>query len=220
MPRLAAIDGGTYFHHRTLKEPPFARYFDRVIYVRDVPFTELDVFDVVLVPCRLNAHLIAPLAGQLLDFWKGGGTLVAMGETHQDRWLPNIRLTPTETNFWWWLEPGADLGIQIAEPEHPLFRHIDREAATWHLHGYFTTSENQLSLIETREGECILLEDSVTHAPGRLIATTLDSCYHHGSHFMPATTTFLSGFLPWLSEKVPPAASCSAGVEKRDLRPL
>jgi hypothetical protein len=33
-----------------------------------------------------------------------------------------------------------------------------------------------------------------------VLATTLDPCYHHGSHFMPATTHFLKGFLAWLKE--------------------
>ena len=31
----------------------------------------------------------------------------------------------------------------------------------------------------------------------RLIVSTLDPFYHHGSNFMPATTKFLDGFLPW-----------------------
>jgi len=201
MPTLAAIDGGTYYHHRTLYEEPFARYFDERLYVRDVPFATLEDFDIVFLPCRLNAHVIAPMAKQFIDFWRGGGTLVVMGETLQDAWLPGVRLTPVPTNFWWWLEKGADLGVRLADVEHGLFDYVDKAAATWHLHGYFTTNENQVPLIETREGECLLFEDRTTHAPGRLIATTLDPCYHHGSHFMPATTRFLAGFLAWLKEE-------------------
>lgn len=198
MARLAAIDGGTYFHHRLLREPPFARYFDGAIYVRDLPFHDLAQWDVLMVPSRLNAHLLAPMADQLLAFCRGGGTLVAMGETHQERWLPDVAVTPLETDFWWWLTPGADLGVRIARPEHPLFRYLDRAAASWHLHGYYTTTPSQVSLIETAEGRCMLFEDRESLVPGRLIATTLDPCYHHGSHFMPTTTRFLRGFLPWL----------------------
>lgn len=43
---------------------------------------------------------------------------------------------------------------------------------------------------------CLLYDDRVS-APGRLIVSTLDPFYHHGSHFMPATTRFLDGFLAW-----------------------
>lgn len=203
MPRMAGIDGGTYFHHRTMREAPFAHHFDEVIYVRDVPFADLSAYDIVLVPSRLNAHQIAPLAEQLLDFCRGGGTLVAMGETDHEKWLPNTKVTPLETNFWWWLTPGADLGVRIAKPDHRLFDYIDRAAATWHLHGYFHLAGNEVSLIEESNGNCMLFEDATTYAPGRLVATTLDPCYHHGSHFMPATSRFLHGFLRWLKDGEP-----------------
>ena len=43
----------------------------------------------------------------------------------------------------------------------------------------------------------LLYVDEVT-TPGRMIVTSLDPCYHHGSHFMPATTRFLAAFLPAL----------------------
>lgn len=201
MPTIAAVDGGTYFHHRTLREPPFGDYFDAIVYVRDVPAADLSGYDTLFLPCRLNAELIAVFADKLLAFMAGGGTLVVMGETFADRWLPGIDFTPVETNFWWWLTPGADLGVTIARPEHPLFRRLDRAGATWHLHGTFAVSPNQTSLIETADGGSLLFEDTVTYAPGRLIATTLDPCYHHGSHFMPATTRFLEAFLPWLKEE-------------------
>jgi len=45
---------------------------------------------------------------------------------------------------------------------------------------------------------------------GQMILTTLDPFYHHGSHFMPATTRFLDGFLPWLRENFAAAAVESA----------
>jgi hypothetical protein len=54
-------------------------------------------------------------------------------------------------------------------------------------------------VIETDDG-ALLIDDTSSYAPGRLIAMTLDPCYHHGSHFMPATTTFLNGFLPALRD--------------------
>ena len=39
---------------------------------------------------------------------------------------------------------------------------------------------------------------------GRLIVSTLDPFYHHGSNFMPATTRFLDGFLPWARKRRAP----------------
>ncbi|MEM7045138.1 MAG: hypothetical protein AAF543_20205 [Pseudomonadota bacterium] len=197
MVTLAAIDGGTYFHHQSLYEAPFGHYFDERIYVQDVSATDLSACKALLLPCRLNADLIAVFKDQLVDYMRAGGTLVAMGETFPDRWLPGIAFTACETNFWWWVEglPGPD--IQIVDTDHPLMAGMTADHAIWHLHGHFRTSPAQRPLID-EVGGTLLFEDTKTYAPGRLIATSLDPMYHHGSHFMPATTRFLDVFLPAL----------------------
>ncbi|MEM8950907.1 MAG: hypothetical protein AAGC99_16410 [Pseudomonadota bacterium] len=201
MVTLAAIDGGTYFHHHSLYEVPFGQYFDDRIYVRDVGATDLSVCKALLLPCRLNAELIAGFKDQLVDYMRGGGTLIAMGETFPDRWLPDVEFTSCETNFWWWVEglPGPD--ISIVDVDHPLMTGMIADRAIWHLHGYFRTNSLQKRLID-EAGGTLLFEDTTTYAPGRLIATSLDPMYHHGSHFMPATTRFLEVFLPALRDYV------------------
>ena len=57
--------------------------------------------------------------------------------------------------------------------------------------------EGATSLIDVAGTGSVLYDDCAT-TPGRMIVTALDPMYHHGSHFMPATTRFLDGFLPWL----------------------
>lgn len=197
MVTLAAIDGGTYFHFYSLYEAPFDRYFDQMIYVQDVPATDLARYKALLLPCRLNAELIANFKDQLVDYMQGGGMLVAMGETFPNRWLSGIEFASCETNFWWWMEglPGPD--ISIVEVDHPLMVGMTVDRAIWHLHGHFRVSPVQKPLID-EAGGTIMFEDATTYAPGRLIATSLDPMYHHGSHFMPATTRFLDVFLPAL----------------------
>jgi hypothetical protein len=195
--RIAAVDGGTYFHHRTLCEEPFARYFDDILYIGELYGQDFGDHDVLFLPCRLNTQLVAPISDRLIAFMRGGGTLVVMGEVFPERWLPGIAFTPCETNFWWWREGLPGPGVRIVRPKHPLMTGMTEAAATWHLHGHFHTTETQLALIETDEG-ALMFEDRESYAPGRLLATTLDPCYHHGSHFMPATTAFLSVFLPAL----------------------
>ena len=194
MPSLTAIDGGTYYHHRTLFEPPFDTFIDAAVYIREVPPAAFDDADIILVPCRSNPDLLAPLAERLGAFMASGGTLVAMGETFPERWLPGIVATSVETNFWWWLEPGADLGVRLTGAGG-LGDFLAPDALSWHIHGLYTLQDGQMSLIEA-DGACLMFEEP--RGAGRLIATTLDPCYHHGSYFMPATTRFLAGFLPWL----------------------
>lgn len=201
-PVIAAIDAGFYYHHQSLRCEPLAGFFDEIIYIRDVPLTDLTRFNTLIIPCRTNAYLLAPLSEQFQAFMKAGGHLVVMGETFPDRWLPGVNFTGMDTNFWWWLEEGADLGVQIVDASHPMSDYVTKEAATWHLHGILDPlSENQKSLIATKEGECLMFEDKKTYAPGSLIVTTLDPFFHHGSHFMPATTVFLQKFLAWLKEE-------------------
>lgn len=194
---IAAVDGGTYFHHHKLSEPPFGDCFDRLIYIRDLPFADLEGIKVLVLPCRLNADLITPLAGKLKAFMRNGGTLIVMGETFPDRWLPGISFTPCETNFWWWIEGTPGPEPVITAKDHPLVAGLSEAAATWHLHGHFHLSDVQRPLIVEGPG-ALMFEDGDTYAPGRLVAMSLDPCYHHGSHFMPATTEFLNVFLPAL----------------------
>nr|WP_321523916.1 hypothetical protein [uncultured Cohaesibacter sp.] len=198
---IAAIDGGFSYHHQSLRCEPFAHFFDEVIYIRDVPLTDLTQFETLIIPCRMNAFHLAPLSEQFQSYMKAGGRLVVMGETFPDRWLPDVNFTAMDTNFWWWLEKGADLGVRIVDTDHPMSAHVTKEAATWHLHGTLDPlTKNQACLIATQDGECLMFEDVSSYAPGTLIVTTLDPFYHHGSHFMPMTTVFLDRFLNWLSE--------------------
>lgn len=195
--RVLAIHPGTYYHIESLEAPRYAGYFDALARPEELGGLALEAFDVVLVPCRTPADRMAPHADALRAFLEGGGTIVATGESDSQLWLPGIAFTPQPTNFWWWLTPGADLGVRIARPEHALFSHLAQRDVTWHLHGWFDAPEGAEVLAVNGEGKPILYIDEVT-TKGRMVVTSLDPFYHHGSHFMPATTRFLDGFLPWM----------------------
>lgn len=196
--RIAALDGGTSYHFFALADPVVAPALDAVIDLRGLRPGDLDGFDTVVVPCRANSALLAEKAPILLAVLARGGTLVVMGETAPDRWLPDIALESVPTNFWWWLEDGTDLGIHIVAPHHPLARHVDRAAATWHVHGVLTPPPGAVSVIDWADRGS-LLYDHPNYRGGRLVITTLDPLYHVGSFFMPATRRFAAGFFRWLT---------------------
>lgn len=198
MNRIAALDAGTYYHHRSLHEDRYRRYFDRIVYAPELAATALDDIDVLIVSCRTDPAVIVPQRHAVAAFLERGGSVVAMGSTGPHLWLPGVSWTDMPTNFWWWKE-GGSLGLRIEAPDHPLFRHIGLEDATWHYHGQFSPPQGARSLIGVEDGGSILYEDRVT-AKGCMIVAALDPMYHHGSHFMPATTRFLDGFLPFLKE--------------------
>lgn len=198
MKRIAATDGGTYYHFRALREPPYACYFTRLIDIRALRDDDLADVDVLVVTCRTHAGKLRAAAPGLLRFLGGGGTVVAMGETQAHTWLPGVRWTYRPADFWWWLSPGADSGLRLVAPAHPLFAGMTLAEATWHYHGVFDPPLGARSIIDHAAGGSVLYDDDATTA-GRLIVTSLDPFYHHGSNFMPAASRFLAGFLPWLA---------------------
>ena len=100
--------------------------FDALVRPEDLTGTDLAKYDAVLVPCRTPADRMLPHKDQLAAYLEGGGTVIATGESDSHLWLPGITFCPQDTNFWWWLTPGADLGVRIAWPEHKLFDRLEQ----------------------------------------------------------------------------------------------
>ena len=203
-PVIAALDAGTYYHHRTFHTPELMPYLDRHLYLPELDDAALAGCDALIVSCRTNPDLLVPHRERFARFLAAGKTLVAMGETGAHRWLDGVRWTDCEVNFWWWKTPGADSGLRLAHPALPLFSHLTLADATWHQHGTFTPPPGARSLIDKAGAGSVLYEDRHS-TPGRLIVTSLDPMYHHGSYFMPAASRFLRGFLPWLKASTPAA---------------
>lgn len=206
---VLAVHPGAYYHIESLEGDRYKHHFDHLARPENLGDVDLNRFDAVLVPCWTPADRMEPHKAQLRAYLDAGGTIIATGESESHLWLPGISFTPQPTNFWWWLTPGADLGVRITRPEHKLFERLGQGDLTWHLHGWFDVPQGAEVLAVNAEGRPILYVDEVTTA-GRMILTSLDPFFHHGSHFMPATTRFLDGFLPWMSEtfaRQPEAAS-------------
>ena len=194
---ILAVHPGAYYHIESFESPRYRDYFDRLVRPEDLSDVQLEDYAVLLIPCRTPADRLEEHKGRLRAYLDHGGTIVATGESESQLFLPGISFTPQPTNFWWWLTPGADLGVRIAAPEHPLFEKLGQRDITWHLHGWFDAPEGAEILAVNGEGKPILYIDAVT-TKGRMVITSLDPFFHHGSHFMPATTRFLDGFLPWM----------------------
>ncbi|MBK5959453.1 hypothetical protein CCR97_14730 [Rhodoplanes elegans] len=203
---VAVLDGGTFYHHETIFGARFRDRFDRVIYAPALAADDLADVLLLIVPDRLNPELLRRHAPLLTDFLGRGRTLVVLGECEAETWVPGVRTAPRPTNFWWWLDPAEKPPHRFVAPDHELFRHVAPDATVWHIHGVLFPPEGAVPLVivpDDRDGRdpggALLYDDRVT-TPGRLIVSTLDPFYHHGSRFMPATTRFLDGFLTWTRE--------------------
>jgi hypothetical protein len=201
-PRLVALDGGTYYHREALYGDRYRRFFDDIWYAPELTHRSLDAVHCLLVTDRINPRLMIAAKDLVAAFLRCGGFVVAMGETHPERWLPGIEWAYRPTNFWWWRTPGATQGLVAPAPLHSLMRVMTLDDANWHYHGVFTAPAGaEIAIALDHDRGTLLYDDRVT-TPGRMLVTSLDPFFHHGSNFMPATTRFLDRFLPWLRAQV------------------
>lgn len=195
---LAAVYGGSAQHHRTLTAPKYARHLaGGLVYLPDLAATDLSAHAGLVIPERLHRGLLTRAAPRILDLLGAGGTVIAFaGGEPPPEFLPAVRWQHRPTNYWWWLEPGADLGLRFLAPDHALFDHLELSDCTWHYHGVLDPPAGAQALVTVPSGEALLYIDRVS-TPGTLVVATLDPISHYGSYFMPATERFLDGFLPW-----------------------
>lgn len=192
---LAALHPGAAYHCDALEAPRYAGVFDRLIRPEALDHAALAGVTTLVVPCRTHPERLKPHWPLLAAFLGRGGTLVAMGETFQHEWIPGVRFHGLETNYWWWLEAGADLGMTVARPDHPLMAGFTPRHVTWHRHGWYDLPAGAEALVVDGDGQAHAYVDGVSFG-GTLFVTSLDPFYHHGSGFMPSTTLFLDAFLP------------------------
>lgn len=209
---LAILDGGTFYHHAAIHGRRYRELFDKTIYAPELTTDALAGVTFLIVPDRINPNVLRANRDVLIHFAKAGHTLVVFGENRADTWLPGVTWAARPTDFWWWLDKTARPPNRLLAPDHELFQAVPFESTIWHFHGVLTPPTGARALIDVPadpegrdSGGALLYEDRVT-LPGRLLVSTLDPFYHHGSNFMPATTKFLDGFLPWARRKAAPQA--------------
>ncbi|EKR8080046.1 hypothetical protein P9I23_000647 [Campylobacter fetus] len=70
----------------------------------------------------------------------------------------------------------------------------------WHYHDGYEPMNGAISVIEHKIQKKTIFLDNKDYYGGRLILTSLDPFYHHGSFFMPNATKFAEAFLRYLSK--------------------
>jgi len=203
MYRLGFLHGGSFSQLTTLADPAVQVWRPRDLYLPDVTEDDFDDLDTLVVSDRLHPRLLARAVPWVLKVAGRGGTVVVLGENGDCGWIPGLRgFRPAETNFWWWRTPGGDNGVRRSGDGHEAWDHLTERSVRWHYHGLLEPPAGATVLAYTeleREGDpatrqVLLYEDRVS-TPGRLIVTTMDPVYHHGSRFMPGATQLLFGLL-------------------------
>jgi hypothetical protein len=194
------LHGGSHSHLATLADPALAPYRITPAHVRKPDHGLIADAETLIVADRLRPELLAPLAGDIVEALDRGATVAIFGENSIGQWLPGVSEERRPTIFWWW-RTGEDSRMRKDSPDHAAWDYFADRAVIWHYHGVLTPPEGARSLVnlQTPEGKLdgsTLFIDETTYK-GRLLATTMDPVYHHGSGFMPGATQLLYSTLRW-----------------------
>lgn len=208
------LHGGTAFQLAALRDPALAGYRIRPVHIRDTPAAQevlagLGGPDTVVVADRLRPDQLRPLGDDILAVRQRGGTVVVFGINDVGSWLPGYREEERPTVFWWW-RTGEDSLLRRRVPDNPIWDEFPERAVIWHYHAVLHGPDTAVSLVdklvgdnpvfpgeadENRvDGSVLLVDDS---GPGRLLVTSMDPVYHHGSGFMPGATQLLYACVRW-----------------------
>lgn len=201
--RMAMLHCGSHAQLATLADPALEPYGIRPVHARTGSTTDLDDADVVVVADRIRTDLLTPWAPVLRARAEAGATVVILGENSVGTWWPGAREQARPTIFWWW-RTGEDSRIRRTDSGHPGAGWFADKALIWHYHGVLEPPEGAESLVDLhtsggeRDGSLLYIDEVST--PGRVLVTTMDPVYHHGSGFMPGATQLLYSALRWASE--------------------
>ncbi|MBD0863186.1 hypothetical protein IA539_18585 [Gordonia sp. zg691] len=210
---VAAVYGGNAHHHRALTIEKYGEHVTGgLLYLPELADTDLRGYDALIIPERIHRGHLNAAAPRILEFLESGGTVIAFsGGEPLAEFLPGVHWAHRPTNYWWWLEDGADMGLRSPNPDHSFFERLELKDCTWHYHGVVEPPAGAQALVDLPTDETLLYVDEVS-TPGTLVISTLDPMSHFGAYFMPATERFLDGFMPWVPE--------FASAQARKKRPL
>ena len=207
-PRIGLLHCGTFTALRTLADPALAPYRIESVYLPEADPAVLAGLDAVIVGDRLHQGQLARFAPALREALQDPAKTVAvLGENKVEDWLPGVGYTFRPTVFWTW-RTGEDNGTRLRLPEDPMWQFLTPRAVAWHHHGVLhpCPGARQLVVMEEDGAElgALLYVDEVNQ-PARLLVTTMDPVYHHGSGFMPGASQLLYSLLRWVTATHRPA---------------
>ncbi|MBM7367317.1 hypothetical protein [Gordonia hydrophobica] len=200
LPRICLVHCGTYPALTTLQDLAVLAYGVDGVYLPDADPEKIVDYDVVVVSDRLppvQRMKLETMTDRIVQ--DSSKTLIVLGQNDVQDWLPGLGFTFRRPVFWKW-RTGEDTGTRGRLPEDPFWDYFDLGALNWHNHGLLHPSAGTKSLVvveeDGREQGAVVLVDEVNQ-PARLLVTTMDPVYHHGSGFMPGATRMLYGLLRW-----------------------
>ncbi|MDE7317654.1 MAG: hypothetical protein K2N12_08000 [Helicobacter sp.] len=206
--KKAIITGGSCYHEGLFSavNGKFALLFDEKIYLPKLHQTDLSGFDCVVIASRLNLEFLMQNAQKFEDYLSNGGNIVSFGEVLEP-YLPFVRFSESEVNFWWWIHEGADLPLYAFDESNEIWNFLSLQECKWHYHGVYDVDEGCERILVDEIGRNIMYKDSY-HFKGTMYITSLDPDFHIGQGFMPTTIPFLEKFMRWVEADIRKERAC------------
>jgi hypothetical protein len=192
MKRLAALYGGSFPEHRVLNNPVRRKWISDVIYLLDLPNTDLNQFGGLLIPegCIISASsppairssasctMAAPRSCSAISPCPGCPASIGNSALPDRRKMTSSSSTSRTTVF------TSDCRSTTCSISMGLY-HPPVGAET---------------LLATADGAGALVYLDWDSTRGTLLATSLDLMVHAGTTGHPTSERFLDHFLPWVVE--------------------
>lgn len=219
--RIAFVHGGSHAQLATIADPALGIYNLVPVHIRDLALELRDELlqarklkagtsalaalaevDAILVSDRLRHDLLRVVGPELLARFGAGVPGVVLGENRVDTWFPQFVEHERPTIFWWWRtgEPHCKRRVAL---DHPAQRYFSDRSVIWHSHGVLELPHDATSLVDldhadgNLDGSILAVWEPTVGA--RVLVSTMDPVYHHGSGFMPGATQLLYRSLAWLA---------------------
>ncbi|MBP3223356.1 MAG: hypothetical protein J6M18_05455 [Actinomycetaceae bacterium] len=205
MPRkIGFIHSGSFYHLACLKDP-FLHSFELVdLYLPEIEEKDIFACDSILIAGREHRGQFERIIPFIIKFLATPGKkLYVDGANDVGSWLPGTREEERPTNFWAW-RTGEDTLRRNVNTDHWMWEYLNDDSVHWHFHGALFPPEGAVPLVILEEenvnpfGSIIYYDDQTFEAD--ILVSTMDSCYHHGSGFMPGATQLLYRSIRWLSK--------------------
>lgn len=210
---IGMLHCGSYPALATLRDPALRAWGVADLYAGETDPEALADLDVIVVADRLHPALRSRFEPALhAALQDGTKTVVVLGQNDVQDWIPGVGFTFRRPIYWWW-KTGEDTGTRARAEGDSFWEYFEFGALNWHNHGllYPQGDVDKYVVVEEDgvEAGTVLYVDRVNQ-PARLLVTTLDPVYHHGSGFMPGATQMLYSLLRWSTQTDPVAERKSA----------
>ena len=199
-PEIALVFNGVWSHYSFAMSPKYSSFY-QLVYVHDLPATDLSAFKSVVIPFQSNHAVLGSCRKQLYDFLAGGGKLFVEGDSSAT-WLDAVWEDRPVNNYYWWVTHPDQPPVTATDFTHPVYQGLMPRHACWHTHGAYTRVPDHARILQRNSAGEIITWETDAYG-GTLLATTLDPIVEHGvqqithlDHYVDRLTAWLCGAQP------------------------